>query len=185
MEHSPSESVVARLAKEFPTFNGTRLFIAVFTTARTRSLSWTKLIHYTPEFKINFNLSFQLCISFKRFLSSGFSTNYLYALLIFPTCATSNSVNIKARHCIHPMSSIVGVLILTGNFAWPLSSTSLSTSFMITLKSYSRLCYHFAVKRVSLGNLGNVKSDKVSSVRGCCRSRTTRNRNFIMPQWTE
>jgi len=49
MEKNPSSEVtVIQLVKKFPTFYGTRRFVAVFTKATHRSSSWARWIQSSP-----------------------------------------------------------------------------------------------------------------------------------------
>lgn len=54
-----TQLTVSLLAKQYPAFCGTKMFITLFTTARHVSLSWVKLIQPTPSsyfFKIQFGI---------------------------------------------------------------------------------------------------------------------------------
>ena len=81
-----------KVAKIFPTFDGTRRFSAVFTRASHCSLSWTT-INPVPAFtfylRLIWLLSFNLYVGLPSGLfPSGFPTKPLHTFLFPPMCAS-------------------------------------------------------------------------------------------------
>jgi len=84
---------VLQLGKKFPTFYGTRSFIAAFTSARHLSLSWASLIQSIPPHPTSWRfiliLSSHLHLGLPSGLfPSGFPTKNLYTPLPSPIHAT-------------------------------------------------------------------------------------------------
>ena len=82
---------VSLLAKQYPAFCGTKMFITLFTTARHASLSWVKLIQPTPSsisLRSRLILSIHLCLVLVNGLfPSGFPTEAPYVPHLSFVCA--------------------------------------------------------------------------------------------------
>ena len=78
-----------QIVRKFPTFQGTKMFLNMFTTAWHLAISWATWIKVMSSHIISFKIHPNIILlpmpsSPKQSLSLGFPTNTLYTLLLFP-----------------------------------------------------------------------------------------------------